>query len=89
MAVAEASPVDHAAVQEHLVAEGKRMLAALAHMLRDVPTYAQYASALDTALVAIYADISNSKVRAHTLLIFDKFNNMHVHTVRRARKCVS
>ena len=50
------------AVQEQLVAEGKSMLAAFAQAARDMPAYGQYAGALDTALVALYADINNAKV---------------------------
>ncbi len=50
------------AVQEQLVEEGKRMLGALAEKAREMPAYSQYGGALDTALVAIYADISNAKV---------------------------
>ena len=54
--------LDHCAVQEQLVQEGKRMLAAFALAVRGMSAYVQYAGALDTAIVAIYADISNSKV---------------------------
>jgi hypothetical protein len=61
--LASAGLVRNSAVQEQLVEDGKRMLAALAEKAREMPAYAQYGSALDTALVAIYADISNAKVR--------------------------